>query len=287
MNGSNDNLHVKNETTYNIPIVIDKNVSSIGITLLALWKTLADRSYQVVWPQDRLRPLIKNSVIALYTKQGHGEVTLSSGKVLQLEGSTVIFLHPKDIVSYQCKGLLWEVFLIEYLPNGAIDLTYEELITLSDNQYFDNKFSRIIELFSESDRLKHCLAASSLTTCIYHWLTLVKDRKHDKQLNQVQAVITRIHLEMTKKWTVAEMARLANCSEQHLRKLFLKYTNQTPGEYYLNTRLNAAILLLQHKNYTIGEVAHELNFYDNFHFSKTFKKKFGYSPSQLTLKCRP
>ncbi len=88
MNGLNDTSHVKNEPTYNIPIVIDKNVTSSGITLLALWQTLADNSYQVVWPKDRLRPLIENSVIALYTKQGHGEVTLSSGEVLQLEGST-------------------------------------------------------------------------------------------------------------------------------------------------------------------------------------------------------
>ncbi|MGO2499356.1 MAG: hypothetical protein ACTH6I_15310 [Vibrio litoralis] len=73
MNGTNDNSHVKNETKFNIPIVIDKSETSSGITLLALWSTMSDKSYRVVWPKDRLRPLIEESIIALYTKQGHGE----------------------------------------------------------------------------------------------------------------------------------------------------------------------------------------------------------------------
>jgi AraC-like DNA-binding protein len=283
MNGLNDTSHVKNESTYNMPIVIDKNVTSSGITLLALWKTLADKSYQVAWPQDRLRPLIENSVIALYTKQGHGEMRLSSGEVLQLEGSTVIFLHPKDILSYECKGLIWEVFLMEFIPNGAINLVYGQQITLTNNEYFYDNFAQIIPLFEQEDPLHHYLAVSSLTTCIYHWLTLAQVSMTDKKLDQVQTVITQIHLNLTKKWTVSEMAELAGCSAQHLRKLFLKYTNQTPNEYYLNTRLNVSIILIKNKGYSINQVASELNFYDAFHFSKTFKKKFGYSPSLLTV----
>lgn len=131
MNGTNDNSHVKNETKFNIPIVIDKSETSSGITLLALWSTMSDKSYRVVWPKDRLRPLIEESIIALYTKQGHGEVVLNSDKVIQLEASTVMFLHPKDIKSYQCKGFIWEVFLMEFIPNGAINLPYQHYPTMN------------------------------------------------------------------------------------------------------------------------------------------------------------
>ncbi|MBD1572635.1 helix-turn-helix transcriptional regulator [Vibrio sp. S17_S38] len=277
----NHQLHVKNETTYNIPIVIDKNVTSSGITLLALWNTFADKHYQVEWPKDRLRPLIEGSVIALYTKQGHGEIELSSGETLQLEGSTVIFLHPTSIKKYRCKGLIWELFLMEFIPNGAINLVYNHLISLTNNEYFHKEMNQVVELFKQQESTYKHLAAASLTKTIYHWLTLTKVREQDHKLNTVQEVITQIHLNMTKKWTVKEMAQLAECTEQHLRKMFLQYTNQTPKEYYLNTRLIASKSLIKHKKYTVQEAAAKLNFYDAFHFSKAFKNKFGFPPSEL------
>lgn len=277
----NDHLHVKNETTFNLPIVIHNSVTSSGITLLALWNTLADCNYHVVWPKDRLRPLIEGSVIALYTKQGHGEVELKSGEVIQLEGSTVIFLHPTDIHSYQCKGLIWEVFLMEFIPNGAINLIYNHLITLINNEYFHKEMTDIVALFQKEDSAYRHLATASLTKTIYHWLTLSKVKEKDKSLKKVQDVITQIHLNITKKWTVKEMSALAGCSEQNLRKQFLKYTHQTPKEYYLNTRLHASKLLIKYKNYTVNQAASELNFYDAFHFSKAFKNKFGYPPSKM------
>jgi AraC-like DNA-binding protein len=280
MNGMNDHLHVKNETTFNIPIIIDNSVTSSGITLLALWNTLADKQYYVEWPKDRLRPLIEGSVIALYSKQGHGEVELTSGDVIQLEGSTVIFLHPTSIRRYQCKGLIWEVFLMEFIPNGAINLIYDHLINLTNNEYFHREMAEVVELFQKQESIYRHLATASLTKTIYHWLTLSEVRKQDQNLKKVQEVITQIHLNMTKKWTVKEMAEIAECTEQYLRRIFLKYTQQSPKEYYLNTRLIASKSLIKHKNYTVNQVASELNFYDPFHFSKAFKKKFGYSPSK-------
>ena len=63
--------------------------------------------------------------------------------------------------------------------------------------------------------------------------------------------------------------------------MFLRYTNQTPKEYYLNTRLIASKSLIKHKKYTVQEAAAKLNFYDAFHFSKAFKNKFGFPPSDL------
>ncbi|MGO2343412.1 helix-turn-helix transcriptional regulator [Vibrio litoralis] len=284
MNGTNDNSHVKNETKFNIPIVIDKSETSSGITLLALWSTMSDKSYRVVWPKDRLRPLIEESIIALYTKQGHGEVVLNSDKVIQLEASTVMFLHPKDIKSYQCKGFIWEVFLMEFIPNGAINLPYQHLITLSNNEFFYQEMNQIIEYFQSNQPVERHFATAALTKTIYHWLTLAKVRDQDEKLNLVQEVITKIHLNITQKWQVKDMAESAGCSEQYLRKLFLKYTNQTPKEYYLNSRLNTSRVLLKHKGYTINQTASALNFYDAFHFSKAFKEKFGYPPSKIMKK---
>ena len=40
-------------------------------------------------------------------------------------------------------------------------------------------------------------------------------------------------------------------------------------------------LLLSDEQYTVGEIARELNFSDIYHFSKTFKKICGVSPNKF------
>ncbi|WP_158262653.1 helix-turn-helix transcriptional regulator [Photobacterium sanctipauli] len=97
---------------------------------------------------------------------------------------------------------------------------------------------------------------------------------------KVQLVIDELCSNLGRKWTVKEMASYVKCSEQHLRKIFLKHTNQSPKEYYLNTKLHYSYSLLK-ENKSVHRVAEQLGFYDSFHFSKAFKHKFGYSPSEV------
>lgn len=53
MNGKLQSSDVKNETPYNIPLLINENVISSGISLISLWHTYADEHYRVIWPRDR------------------------------------------------------------------------------------------------------------------------------------------------------------------------------------------------------------------------------------------
>ncbi|TBM29335.1 AraC family transcriptional regulator [Hafnia paralvei] len=101
------------------------------------------------------------------------------------------------------------------------------------------------------------------------------------QLIQIEKLLSQIHTDIQKRWTVAEMAEWLQCSQQHLRRLFLKYTGKTPKEYYLDARLELALSLFRQGDYSIGQVAELLNFFDSFHLSKAFKKKFGYPPSAI------
>lgn len=48
MNGKLQSSDVKNETPYNIPLLINENVISSGISLISLWHTYADEHYRVI-----------------------------------------------------------------------------------------------------------------------------------------------------------------------------------------------------------------------------------------------
>lgn len=285
MNGKIDLWDVKNETTYNIPLVIDENVISSGISLISLWHTLADESYQVVWPRDKKKPLIENSWVVIYTLQGCGKITLKDNAQITLNGNCVIFLKPTDIKSYHCEGLIWEQYWMEFIPTGAMKIPLSQQAIIYNGDVFNKELGEITALITSDEALNKNLAVAFITKIIYQWVCLiVQTGTKDKQLIQIEKLLSLIHTDIQKRWTVSEMAAWMKCSEQYLRRLFMKYTGKSPKEYYLDARLELALSLLRQGSYSVNQVADMLNFFDSFHFSKAFKQKFGYAPSSVRLK---
>lgn len=280
MNGKSDLWYVKNETTYNIPLVLHENVISSGIALISLWHTLADESYRVVWPRDKKKPLIANSWVAIYTLQGCGKIIIQDNSEITLNGNCIVFLKPTDIKSYHCEGLIWEQYWMEFIPTGAMKIPLLQQAIIYNGEVFNSELNQVEQLIASKDALKNNLAVAFLTKMIYQWICLiVQSGTKDKQLIQIERLLSLIHADIQKRWTVAEMALWMQCSEQYLRRLFMKYTGKTPKEYYLDARLELALSLLRQEIYSVGQVADMLNFFDSFHFSKAFKQKFGYAPS--------
>ncbi|WP_434362374.1 AraC family transcriptional regulator [Parasalinivibrio latis] len=276
-------MDVKNETPHNTPIVIDEKVISSGITLIALWDTNADSSYKVHWPEDKKLPLLPNSVIAVFTRQGVGEILLHTGEIVVVRGPSVIFLQPTSIKSYYCVGLIWEMFWMEFTPNGALEFPYGEIISWTEGRDFSQECLLAVKLLSETDHRKKVLGAAIIIKIIYEWLTLTDfDAVNSGTFDKVQRVLTEIHLNISKNWSIGELAEIAQCSEQYLRRLFIRYTRQSPKNYCLTAKLNIAHSLLKQKKLSVQQVSDRLGFYDSFHLSKAFKKKFGYPPSSLS-----
>lgn len=282
MNGKSVISNVKNETTYNIPLVIDENVISSGISLISLWHTLADESYKVMWPRDKKKPLIPNSWVAIYTLQGCGKLLLRDGTEITLNGNCVIFLKPMEIQAYHCAGLLWEQYWMEFIPTSVMEIPLLQTGIIYHGEIFNQELSEVTSLINSKTPLKNNLAVAFLTKLIYQWICLISENgKKDALLIQIEKLLSVLHSDLQRNWSVKEMAQKMQCSEQYLRRLFLRYTGKTPKEYYLDARLDLAHSLLKQEGQTVGKVADMLNFFDSFHFSKAFKRRFGLSPSAL------
>ncbi|EGZ3719409.1 helix-turn-helix transcriptional regulator [Escherichia coli] len=257
MNGKLQSSDVKNETPYNIPLLINENVISSGISLISLWHTYADEHYRVIWPRNKKKPLIANSWVAVYTVQGCGKILLKNGEQITLHGNCIIFLKPMDI------------------PVGQQSVIY-------NGEIYNQELTEVAELITSPEAIKNNLAVAFLTKIIYQWICLMyADGKKDPQRRQIEKLIATLHASLQQRWSVADMAATIPCSEAWLRRLFLRYTGKTPKEYYLDARLDLALSLLKQQGNSVGEVADTLNFFDSFHFSKAFKHKFGYAPSAV------
>ena len=82
-----------------------------------------------------------------------------------------------------------------------------------------------------------------------------------------------------------EIAISLHLNASYLSKLFKENMGITISEHILSRRLNAAVILLkQHPDKPISDIANETGFYDTAHFSKAFKK--AYSETILQYKKR-
>lgn len=79
----------------------------------------------------------------------------------------------------------------------------------------------------------------------------------------------------------AELAASLDMSYESFRKRFTKEAGMSPGQYFIQLRMKRACELLISQNVTIKEVSLELGFFDEFHFSKQFKKVIGMTPTDF------
>ena len=77
---------------------------------------------------------------------------------------------------------------------------------------------------------------------------------------------------------LAEIARKAGVSPQHLLKLCRKHGLATPTEQLYRKRLEMAAEMLQGTGLAVGQIAERCGFANSFHFSRKFSQVYGRSP---------
>jgi AraC-like DNA-binding protein len=82
--------------------------------------------------------------------------------------------------------------------------------------------------------------------------------------------------------SVAEMARACGVSATTLGERCRVLLGAGPAAAFRAHRLERARALLEHAHLPVGEAARRLGFADQFHFSRLFKRQFGYPPSRAS-----
>ncbi len=70
-------------------------------------------------------------------------------------------------------------------------------------------------------------------------------------------------------------------SQVYISKIFKEETGSSPINYLIKTRLSKAKDLLEEEGLPIKVVSYQVGYHDAYHFSKLFKKYYGYAPSAV------
>ncbi len=124
----------------------------------------------------------------------------------------------------------------------------------------------VFEILAFSNRNKSNKFASTPPL----WLQKAKDIIHDHFKNPL---------------TLARLAILVGVDPSYLAKMFRKHYRCTMGEYVRRVRLDKAILQMD-GNRPLSEVALDLGFYDQSHFTNSFKSYYGVTPAEFRSEIR-
>jgi len=125
-----------------------------------------------------------------------------------------------------------------------------------------------------------------ISFCLMHFMASLKYSSQNQEVKKendydiIQKSILYMKENLENKITLEDIASNAGYSTTHFNTLFTKRTSFSPIEYYNQLKIQRACNYLQFSDYKIKEISFRLNYYDPFHFSKSFSKEMEISPKE-------
>jgi len=94
----------------------------------------------------------------------------------------------------------------------------------------------------------------------------------------------RLRDNLARQWSVEEMAATVGMGTTLFNVRVKSYTGFTPTNYLINLRIAESIKLLRKPDLSLTDIALDTGFCSSQHFSTTFKKLTGYTPSEFRKK---
>jgi len=108
--------------------------------------------------------------------------------------------------------------------------------------------------------------------------------------SEEEAIIDRARLlfrsNINSAYSPEQAAQDLNVGYSWFRKRFKNYTGLSPGQYYLQLKIEKAKDFLTNSNMRIKEISIELNFDSTLYFSKIFKEKTSFNPTDYRNRTR-
>lgn len=174
------------------------------------------------------------------------------------------------------------------LANSVLELkefTFVDQFNTADPFLLDIA-TKLAQICAEQSFAEEVYAESLVVAGIVHLAKMhrgAKDGYFPKgRLNpyQLKQVVDFAYSYMQFNIGLHEMAGLVHLSPYHFGRLFKQTVGRSPYQFILQLKIECAKKLIKQHNGPISEIAYQLNFSDQSHFSNAFRKATGISPRQ-------
>jgi AraC-like DNA-binding protein len=227
---------------------------------------------------DNISYFPKNFQIG-YIRQGKGEfftgdeiISIKEGQFFLVHPGKVHSGKPDETIGWTVDTIALKAQFIKELFTVNDTITFSEFVT--DDEELKAIFEKIIQLLNNYE---HSLENEGklyllITDLIKLKVSITKaDEKKENQNEAIDRAVDFITKNFTNSFSLDELAEKAFLSKFHLLRIFKNKTGLTPYAYQIQLRLNEARRLM-FQNKSLTEIAYELGFADQAHFTNTFKK---------------
>ena len=204
-----------------------------------------------------------------------GAVIYLNGKEIPLTGDHVVLIPPYTKFSTGCQHSFRQFYLHFNTP-PPFDRVRRKIFLFPAGSVRDQveKIQKCAEEGRKALLIRHML---------YHFLTEIPEEDFLEPEEQIMSpgirkAVESINSHLQEPFSNSELCKRAGLSRNHFYELFRQEMGMSPGRYLLNLRMEYARRKLIYSNETIDEIAMGTGYADRFHFSKAFKKFFGFSP---------
>jgi AraC-like DNA-binding protein len=257
----------------NIPYVLGKAPITFP-QFISIWKVQANDAYNIINREGFVVPGL------FITYEGKGILSQGNNRH-ELQAGTFFFVQEAIVTEYRCQDDNWKFY---YLDFSSLDMIRNLQLPVSTVE----TTGKVAEAVLLCERMIDTLIAESFgyaysANIILQQLLVLLARENESsptlRQTELDNILIYIHRNMDKGIRVEELIERSGLSRTAFFSRFRALTGQSPSEYMLNLKLESAKVSLETTSLTVKEIASHLQFYDEFHFSKLFKRKYGQSPS--------
>lgn len=184
-------------------------------------------------------------------------------------------------------------FEIEYLKANSLTKMHDLILTGMNGISFSNEtvletYGKMKELTTEKDPYEKMMKLIDLVRSLSEaedYSALATDSfsglKPRAASQRISKVLNYINSNYGLPIRLDELAGLINMTSSAFARFFKERTGRTAGEYVMEVRIGAAIRQLVNTEKSISEICFESGFSNLSHFSRSFRKIKGYSPSDF------
>jgi AraC-like DNA-binding protein len=247
-------------------------------------------SYYFEW--EKGRSLTEFQLI--YISKGEGFFEASGLPAQFIEAGTIILLYPGVWHRYRPKvSTGWEEYWVGFTGTYAQYLLEQECFSPQNPIFkvgFDNEFlatfSRLIENMEVKENTYRKMSSFHLIHLlgIVYASALISNQKLSKKEELINEMRNEIHRLWNTKINFENLSAQFNVSYVWFRKTFKEVLGTAPNQYHLMLKIRKAEQLIQESDFTLAEIAFQSGFESEFYFSRIFKQKMGYNPSEVRKK---
>ena len=167
--------------------------------------------------------------------------------------------------------------------NVLLRHAYERRYRLQDRSAYVQQFTAVLEALETES----CWRNLHVTAAIFRWLAELQEalrpdpgtaEGNPKTVRHVLAAQEWIQQRLGEDVSIVAWSAACGLNADYFSRLFKAHTGMPPKTWLIEARLQRASRLLASPDATVEEVAERCGFNCPFHFSRSFKRRFGLPP---------